>query len=1064
MKEQTNIIYNKNKLIKVFIFTLIFIIGFTWMFVNNVMAYTTKTGGYGGSDEFIPNPSPPPSGGGDPCCSRDGNGNITFDGGCCDSSSSEPSYYYYHSPGNFIRNGYRFTVKCKNEKNSANGHQITIPEKVTNYYGHDEVSIQDKSPNSLASKSWNDIRFYYINEEVILYLLGVKNNKSLNDYIDCAILVEPIFNLGLPYNSSDAPGAKTTYYDLYGNGTATEEPKYNKMYSIKEFLPHVETYARLYAKHGYTDSGFVSDNVPYDGNLIYSNIVGYGPEKIYDKSVGYVYSYAAAFENQMRIYKYLTTALTYGTSNKACYSLTTKPPQDCFAEKYKITSWLSTDYYHGWILLKDYINTAIINVKKESKTPGGIATTQSLSGAQFVLMKEINGKYQNVKIDSDGDWIEYRNGKWYKIKYKTDSNDNLVKITNVKELEEASSSPIDYIVTTTDGLAQFKVKEIGNYKIHETNELKDHDKEEANKKLATQVIKIEGLSGKYDKTITVTNIYGKKYEIEKKDKDTNQLIENGSATFDIYSDSTCDNSKRLKSVTTYKGKASIMLTPGSSYYIKETNAPMGYIKNETCIKLNSSGTTVVYNESNCVDICNKVVGGPNDTMDNRIWAYRHFYSQSSKNYNKFLDLNNTTCSDICNGPKNCDAGGNNISTNCLSGKYDSDKANSFSPTDISCYNSTSTTTSPNAIAYCLVSFKLDNKLGTSTFNVKSGMMPIQRFNISDAVATTGTLSRMCYIYSIPANENSDQPPSTYDTNRGELNDNYSNYIGNIYLDGKILKSTTPDVKKENTYNWYSYKATANYLLNPVYAEMGTGNISYSESNGYRLIGYGVVSKFNAKNQYSLPFKVNFQSGFPINISSEKLTSNACKVNPTQEVTKDDDKLNIEFRITDTSNPFPGATGTGRKEGSNWKAKNSYDLDGDGVSATVKDISALKSKIISGGIKTNGDLKYDVYPDGELNDKDVDYLEWLSTEWKNNKNYTNGSYEKALYSYVMSTTNNSYNQNKKEPKYTFHLTLDVIQKIRKYNVGKSYDDFKLSCDENGNCTNNDFFNYVGLDLN
>ncbi len=1046
MKEQiNNIVYNKSKLIRILIFTLIFIIGFTGMSVSDVNACTgvdCSSGGVGDDKK----PTPPPDsnpGTGTTCCEStciDGKLVITYDGGCC---SSSDSYSSRHESGSFTRSGYRFTVQCKNKNSKVNGRQKTVMNE--DFYYND--------PYRLASMSWNNIRFYYINDQVVRYLLGVGNDEELNDYIDCAILAEPRFTLKLPYNETTTHKVcgeddhERTYVDL--DGTSTKEPKYdNTKYSIKEFFPYVDAYATLYAKYGYSDDGVVHSSA-WNSNIIYSNYLDYGTSPIYDKN-------SVVNENKMRIYNYLTTTLTYGTSNKECYNLTKEPPKECFDKNYKITNWLSTDYYHGWILLKDIINTERIIIQKESVYPDSLPSTssgslpkQSLSGAQFILKKKIkDGVYEEVKVDEDNDWVEKADdGNWYKIG---------------KNKEKANGKVSTYTVTTDgSGLASFIIREIGTYKVEETVPLKDHIITDAEKnKLKNREFIIDKLVITNKHKVTVTNTYGKKTVIEKRDKDTKQLIETGKATFDIYSDSNCSN--YMSSVSTNKGKAEIIIPPAGTIYIKERVAPTGYKVNDTCIKANSE-TTVVYDESDCMQICNSVVNG---TMDDRIWAYRFFSNSIStaKNYNKFLDLNNKDCTDICKGPKNCGTSTNNVQTNCLSGTYDYNKVSGFSPTDLSCYN-TVYTTSSGATAYCLVAFKLDNNLGASTWNVKSGMMPIQKLNISDAVATTGTLTRMCYKYSTSSNEMSGEKPTYYDSNRGELKDNYSDYIDTIIFDGKQLQ-LADDVNEtmSNTSTWYSYKGIAKYNLNPLYAKIGEGKISYTKQDQYKFIGYGVVSKFGAKTQYTIPFTVNFKGNFPVKVSNEQKTSNKCTVKPTQQVVIDTDKLQMEFRIIDTSNPFPGKTGVGRKIGLNWQSKVNLDLDNDGVQNTNDDINVLKEKIESGGIKSVEDFKYDVYPDGKLDDKDVQYMEWVKNDWKNSEYYKDDSYDKTLMAFVMSTTNNSYNKSKKEPKYTFKLTPDIIEKIRKYNEGKTYDDFNLKCDEDGNCKNSVFFNTVGLKLN
>lgn len=386
-------------------------------------------------------------------------------------------------------------------------------------------------------------------------------------------------------------------------------------------------------------------------------------------------------------------------------------------------------------------------------------------------------------------------------------------------------------------------------------------------------------------------------------------------------------------------------------------------------------------------------------MDERIELYEEW------GHKGLLDMSNTTAEDAC-GPSSC---GKKASTSCLSGSYENKY---FDDDDISCFNATYST-SNGGTAFCLESFTLRNNLSSSTFYTNSGRLPIQY--LAKTIAATGTLTRKCYIYG-----------------GGALSKpKYSNYVSEVKLDNRVLDY---DLNENTSGSWWSvYTGTAKYYLNPIYAETGTGEVSYSALNNYyKFMGYGVISQFNYKNQYNIQFSLRLGSSFPL--STKSYSSTACKVIPTQEVIitddnpKKPDKLRLEFRIIDTSNPFPGKSGTVRIVGTNWRATSN------------------------------------------LLTSNSSYSNWLNNNWKKSSSYINHSYAEradnrgfnSYASYIMETTNNSYNKNKTGPKYKFLLTPTEIKNIRDYNKKNKYDDFTLTCEKDAtNCKSTKFFNEVGL---
>ncbi len=609
-------------------------------------------------------------------------------------------------------------------------------------------------------------------------------------------------------------------------------------------------------------------------------------------------------------------------------------------------------------------------------------------------------------------------------------------------------------------------------------------------KLSPQTITISGKIGDTPST------GGRETIIRKIDSTTEQMITTDSVKFEMYSDSSCKRYTYVRSADRivsfescpteddpnrvcpheepveywknnyiktieFTGETTLNIT--EPVYLLEVKAPRGfrqpnmnydeekvctgsyclvnkydsdwkYIINKTtkgnCIKIEPGATKIIKNSTDCITMFNSL-----RNMDERIWAYRYFkyFISSSTTYDKFLDL------DITDPDEACEAYDYTATqnTSCLSGSYDEQ---TFNKRNISRYNLLLPTTSGD-VAYCQLSFNLANRLGTSEWHVSSGKMPIQYAN--QTIAATGTLSQKCYLYSLHSGLDQKYKPNDFPVNRGEVSKfNYFNEIKNIKLDSRELGTSSPSVVKNfNNSYWSEYAESVNYLLKPIYSEIITGKISYdipkNNGNNYKLLGYGVISKFDATSQYNIPYSITFGSNLSSILRGTTKTSNNCKVYPEQTIittsNKTSDDLKLSFRIIDTSNPFPGKSGNVRRVGTNWRATS---------------------------VLNNEYFNYN------------DYTRWLNLSWNgiranilrnnSNKKVTNDDYGfNSLVEYVMDTTNNSYDKNKTKPIYTITLTPTNIKKIREYNKTHKYDDFTLDCKSNAtNCTiSQDFVNKV-----
>ncbi len=529
----------------------------------------------------------------------------------------------------------------------------------------------------------------------------------------------------------------------------------------------------------------------------------------------------------------------------------------------------------------------------------------------------------------------------------------------------------------------------------------------------------------------------------------------------------------IDKITTKNGVATFDASPGKSYCIIEISAPTGYKSvsenkenMDACSSVSNSSpsncpytiyspsnpndyeskytgvkagdTVTVYNDNTCETVFN---GLNKNSLDERIWAFRYFayFIKNEKDrvkYYNFLNLNIKDATTACKVftptvDKN---------TLCLSGSYDERE---FTKDNISNYNYLASTTDGKGIAYCQIAFNLKNNLGVTEWNVKSGEMPIQYAN--STVAATGKLRQACYLYPLHTGLDQEYKPDEFTDDRGQSTKfDYSTIVTGVYLGegkdgGKLNESTAqPNVISYDN-KWSDYIDTVYYSLYPVYAESITGKISYDipkNGNSYKFLGYGVVSKFDKKQQYSIPYSISFGSPFSTilgssgsSITMKPSSNNECKVYPKQEIittsdnNKTSDKLNLSFRIIDTSNPFPGKSGTVRKVGTNWKATSAVD-------------------------------------------DETAYNNWVSNSWKSSSLYINNNKGNAtskdygfnsLVAYVMETTNNSLDKNKTGPIYTIKLTPTNIKEIRKYNKNNDYDDFTLKCQSDAtNCTISETF--------
>ncbi len=530
------------------------------------------------------------------------------------------------------------------------------------------------------------------------------------------------------------------------------------------------------------------------------------------------------------------------------------------------------------------------------------------------------------------------------------------------------------------------------------------------------------------------------------DNNNQNLITSDSTEFKIYQGSNCTGTL-YKTVTTSGGRVIVDL-PVGTYSVKETRSPGGYNENN---ELNNSTSCVITSVYVDRDITKTVgnVPGCKAKLDEIISNGKDIASlislyQKYPGYNGLLNFDSPSCDVV-----NCAYSNNRA---CLSGSY-GDSAPLFNSRNLSCFNETFEF--DGTTVFCLNTFNLENKVGGSSFGkVTAGQIALQKIKYSDAIAATGTVTKKCFAL-----------------NKSYLNidDKYSDYVESVSLDNKKLqtKDENGQEQKDNNLtggfisssNLFEYSASVNYYLNPVYAKIGTGKPTESNSNNATKLGYGVLLPFDVNDYkertYYIPFSIKFKYDFFNNLyDSLTYATNQCEVQTKPEVVKKE--LQLEFRIIDTNNPFPGVSGDNdRLVGSNWRSV-SLDINGNGNLSD--DLGALQDKIRTGFTSVE-DFKYDINKDGKLDDKDLDYYNWLKDNASNNLASPNSYSSNPYITYIMENTNNSYDKDGKGPKYTITLTPDNIKKIREYNVTHKYDDFTLNCTNGDNCKMDEFSSYL-----
>lgn len=488
------------------------------------------------------------------------------------------------------------------------------------------------------------------------------------------------------------------------------------------------------------------------------------------------------------------------------------------------------------------------------------------------------------------------------------------------------------------------------------------------------------------------------------------------------------------------GKLEFSNLSDGTYYLEETLVPPSYQNNGA--KCNGCTGTVTKNN---VKYFKVIINGKNKTIyiSNKKSCESAFtYALQSGNpsntvtwqeridlYNIFkktnlLNTNKSTAEEACTDNTTC-AFGNN--TSCLMSNVYNPQFNS---NNLSCFTQ-QIIYNQNKVMYCSPKFTFRTNISTN-FVTKAGQ-PILKYNNPQKIGT-GKLELICYD---PLK--ADMTPITI-TNSNFIH--YSMFISNeldavkfagvnlhYSADGKDWEQSVTKVTTSGSSSAsgpYVFSATTDYYLtNKMYSEKLNGEISNTPCTGCRFLGYGIISKFSA-NSGILDFSIKLSSynKFRIgNVNNRYLSpsaGNECKVIIEQEIIPPtEDRLNIEFRIIDKNNPFPGESGgNSRRVGTNWCDQlNNY--NGDSV----------------------------------INENDILFLTVNETtsyticSQKSGNNRVNQTIARNI-----TYANDSYDSTQAGPKYTIMLTSSDIKTIKDYNRTTTYDDYNFTCKGN-NCSSN-----------
>lgn len=231
-------------------------------------------------------------------------------------------------------------------------------------------------------------------------------------------------------------------------------------------------------------------------------------------------------------------------------------------------------------------------------------------------------------------------------------------------------------------------------------------------------------------------------------------------------------------------------------------------------------------------------------------------------------------------------------------------SNEFNNTNLSSYNDTIKYGDKNH--YCLTEFELKSDIWQNNKTIKAG-----QFVLKNDILATGKLTKTCYI------EKSSINGVLPNLLENENNDYVKDYIGNLYLNGKKIDSSTNEKNKlnfsyvETAGDFYKYVSTTiiDYYNPNIYARKIDGKIFSSKCDNCIDLGKGIISNFTDEDK-TINMDFYIENGTKNIFDFSSSGTNTCTYNVKAELTTKN-KLQVEFRIIDTTKPFDRTTN------SNW---------------------------------------------------------------------------------------------------------------------------------------------------
>lgn len=640
----------------------------------------------------------------------------------------------------------------------------------------------------------------------------------------------------------------------------------------------------------------------------------------------------------------------------------------------------------------------------------------------------------------------------------------------------------------------------GNYSIKEVQT--PNYVEDSNKNVCYNDITIS-VGKTTTKIITNTLKKDGNITIQKIDAETKKLIDNEAGAiesfqYEIYEGENCATSKPIfehKAILPNEQIKVENLVSEKYYSIKEISAPAGYdLPSNNCTNFQyfvdrEIVVTIENKKSNCVkdfeNLANK-----ND-MAERAKLYKKYSPLGEKNdINNMLDLSVTDSVLACSHSDKSDK--KKLTVGCMTAI--SNVRSIFNEKNLSAYDEKIYTN--YGIGFCIYDISFENNYGSDTTFAYSGrplFFTKEKTSLFDA-----NLTLTCYI---PKTDDSASSIGNVDdfgleflttTDKGR-----KFYPGSYYYDfgsseGKVDYAafnldfsygnlSSPIEVSPKLYK-LERKINVKHYLPLIYAKNVSGKVPVNDTeiadcennpkHFCKKIGYGIRTSFNlaATENSNLDFLV----GDLKNLKFYEDYRGMCYYNIDEGIVNKENKLNLEFRVVNTNNPFPGKDGNGRKPGDNWTIDSKFlllryietalfdDNDNYTISSLKEDLKTCESlgntcdKFNESSVYGSSSFSIGLYDDGVVDEKDIQFLDYLISKVGYDAKVvpeiaTEEMRNHYFAQFIMDTTNNSYDKNGTGPIYTIYLGKDTINNIRDYNKTHEYDDYTLECDDDGkNC--------------